>query len=123
MRTFTGILRSAAALALLQAAVMTLQQAPLAQSTLSPAGEGRRLYLKENCYVCHGGRGGGGMDMALRGEADSVGGVLQEGVDKGMPAYPNLTTQDAQNLSAYLRSLRTPSEPTFTHWWEAVPSR
>jgi hypothetical protein len=40
-----------------------------------------------------------------------------------MPAYPHLTAQDISNLSAYFRTLRTSAEPTFTHWWEAVPSK
>jgi len=26
-------------------------------------------------------------------------------------------------LQAYFRSIRTSAEPTFTHWWEAVPTR
>jgi cytochrome c551 len=93
---------------------------------LSPAEEGRRVYLRENCYGCHGGRGGGGMGPNLRRERpdeSDVRGVTREGGDKGMPAYPNLTRQDTENLGAYFRSLRSNAEPTFTHWWEAIPSQ
>jgi hypothetical protein len=28
-----------------------------------------------------------------------------------------------QDLFAYIDSLRTPNEPTFTHWWEANPTQ
>jgi cytochrome c551 len=97
-----------------------------AASALGPAEEGRRVYLRENCYGCHGGRGGGGMGPAFRSDKPDQGDVseaVRQGEDEGMPAYPNLTTLDIQNLTAYLRSLRTSAEPTFTHWWEAVPTR
>ena len=39
-----------------------------------------------------------------------------------MPAFPNLTTTDINNLFAYFQSLRTPSEPIFNDWWEVVPT-
>lgn len=92
-------------------------------SALDPAGEGRRLYLSQNCYGCHGGRAGGGMGPNLRREADDVREAVREGRDGGMPAFRNLTRTDIDNLEAYFRSLRTPAEPTFVHWWEAVPTR
>lgn len=97
-----------------------------AASALGPAEEGRRIYLRENCYACHGGRGGGGMGPQFRRESpefSNVSDVAREGAGGGMPAYPHLTTQDISNLTAYFRTLRTSAEPTFTHWWEAVPSR
>jgi mono/diheme cytochrome c family protein len=90
---------------------------------LTPAQEGRRVYLRENCYGCHGGRAGGGMGPNLRGEADDVSEAVRQGEEGGMPAYPNLSSLDIQRLEAYFRSIRTPAEPTFTHWWEAVPTR
>ena len=58
-----------------------------------------------------------------RPDAGDVGEAVREGEDEGMPAYPNLTSQDIQNLAAYFRTLRTSAEPTFTHWWEPVPSQ
>ena len=97
-----------------------------AAPALTPAEEGRRVYLEQNCYGCHGGRGGGGMGPALRREKpdlDDVSDAVRKGERRGMPAYPNLTALDIRNLTAYFRSLRTPSEPTFTHWWEPVPTR
>jgi cytochrome c551 len=92
-------------------------------SALTPAGEGRRIFLRENCYGCHGGRAGGGMGPNLRGGADDVRDAVEEGLQGGMPRFPNLSRQDIDNLEAYFRSIRTPAEPTFTQWWEAVPTR
>ena len=100
--------------------------AAMTASALDPAEEGRRVYLRENCYGCHGGRGGGGMGPAFRSDKPDLGDVskvVREGADEGMPAYPNLTTLDIQNLTEYFRTLRTSAEPTFTHWWEAIPTR
>ena len=101
--------------ALLLAATMAM--------ALTPAQEGRRVFLRENCYGCHGGRAGGGMGPNLRGEAEDVSEAVHEGEEGGMPAYPKMTSLDIQNLQAYFRSIRTSAEPTFTHWWEAVPTR
>ena len=39
-----------------------------------------------------------------------------------MPAFPNLTTTDINNLYAYLQSTGTSSEPIFNLWWEPVPT-
>lgn len=114
-------------MAVLACAVMAL--AIPAAGQLSPAGEGRRLYLANNCYGCHGGRAGGGdfgfRAPEFRGEGAELGDlteVLREGGEGGMPAYPNLTATDINNLYAYFQSLRTPAEPTFNDWWEAVPT-
>jgi mono/diheme cytochrome c family protein len=106
----------------LAAGVGLLLTATLA-AALTPAQEGRRVYLRENCYGCHGGRAGGGMGPNLRSEADDVSEAVRQGEEGGMPAYPNISSLDIQNLQAYFRSIRTASEPTFTHWWEPVPSR
>lgn len=88
--------------------------------------EGRRLYMRENCYVCHGGFAGGGMCPSLRKsrpEVDKVREVVRNGTPTGMPPFPELTEVDVQNLCAYFQSLRTLDEPTFTHWWEPVPTQ
>jgi mono/diheme cytochrome c family protein len=86
---------------------------------------GRKVFLRENCYICHGGRGGGGMCPSLRrGELDDPEDTIRNGTRSGMPAFAGrVTGQEIQDLVAYLESLRTPGEPTFTHWWEAVPSQ
>jgi mono/diheme cytochrome c family protein len=88
--------------------------------------EGRRIFLRENCYICHGGRAGGGMCPSLRedppNESD-IDDVLEEGTPNGMPAYPHLRERDYEHLEAYFETLRSPREPTFTHWWERNPSQ
>jgi mono/diheme cytochrome c family protein len=87
---------------------------------------GRRLFLENNCYICHGGRGGGGMCPSLRDDRPDVGDVtkaLENGTPSGMPSFAQLlTVPDMEDLAAYIDSLRSNNEPTFTHWWEAVPS-
>jgi mono/diheme cytochrome c family protein len=82
---------------------------------------GRRLFLRENCYGCHGGRAGGAMCPNLRGidaTDEEIIETIHEGTEEGMPAFGRLLS-DAQirDLLAYIRSLRTPAEPTFTIWW------
>ena len=97
-----------------------------AATALGPAEEGRRVFLKENCYGCHGGRGGGGMGPNFRSDRpgeDDVKDAVREGKSGGMPAFPNLSSRDIDILAAYFKTLRTRAEPTFTHWWEAVPSQ
>jgi mono/diheme cytochrome c family protein len=88
--------------------------------------EGRRIFMRENCYICHGGFAGGGMCPSLRDDRpddDDVREVVRNGTRNGMPPFPELTEQDIQNLCAYFQSLRTDREPTFTHWWEPVPTQ
>jgi mono/diheme cytochrome c family protein len=89
---------------------------------------GRKLYLRENCYVCHGGRGGGGMCPSLRDrriDEDDAEDVIEEGTPDGMPAYEDrLDDDEIEDIIAYLKSLRSFREPTFTHWWEpGLPSQ
>ena len=121
MRIKVMLVRTAAGLGLIAGLLLSARSA----LTLDSAGEGRRVYLKQNCYGCHGGRGGGGMGPNFRGAAPdqaTVAAALQ-GLPGGMPAYPGLTATDIQNLTAYLQSLRTSAEPTFTRWWQAVPTQ
>jgi cytochrome c551 len=116
---------SAAFLGLLLAAGAGALSPPDNNNGGSPV-EGRRVFLRENCYGCHGGRAGGGMGPNFRDNrptADDVENAVGDGLPGGMPAFPSLKDQDIQNLVAYINSLRTPAEPTFTHWWEPVPSQ
>lgn len=93
--------------------------------TLSAAGEGRRLYLKLNCYGCHGMRGAGGMGPRISGgESDDLREVLLEGSDEGMPSYRKIVSAtDIAHLGAYLRSIGTAGEPRFMDWWVARPTK
>lgn len=107
----------------------TLLLAMTANAQLTPAEEGRRLFLANNCYGCHGLHGEGGSFVGapnLRtGEYDSsnLSDVLREGKSRGMPAFPKLfNNTDINYLYAYMQSLGTPEEPTFNVWWEPVPT-
>lgn len=101
--------------------LLALSQEAASQQMLSPAGEGRRAWLKYNCYGCHGMRAEGGMAENVQREGA---GIAREGSEEGMPSYKRyLTERDIKNLEAYLKSIGTAAEPTFTHWWEPIPSR
>ena len=84
---------------------------------------GRRLFLQQNCYGCHGGRGGGGMCPNLReignsGNDGELFETIRDGTPNGMPGFgARLSSAQIRDLVAYIRSLRTPAEPTFTIWW------
>lgn len=88
--------------------------------------EGRRIFVRENCYSCHGGLAGGGFCPSLREDRPNESDVrhaVEEGTENGMPRFPHLRDRDIVNLCAYFQSLRTQREPTFTHWWEPVPTQ
>jgi len=117
-------------------AVQTARPAKLAAAAITSAAaaddengspiEGRRIFMRENCYSCHGGFAGGGMCPSLREprpDEDEVREAVRNGTRSGMPRFPELTEVDIQNLAAYFQSLRTRREPTFTHWWEPVPTQ
>ena len=85
--------------------------------------EGRRVFLRENCYGCHGGRAGGGMCPSLREDRpdeDDVREVVRNGTPNGMPPFPELTEQDIQNLAAYFDTLRSDEEPVWSQTDEAL---
>lgn len=89
---------------------------------------GRRVFLRENCYICHGGRAGGGMCPSLREDPPDESDIrhaVEEGTENGMPAYGNRVSRDEmEDLAAYFETLRSVREPTFTHWWEpGAPTR
>ncbi|MBI4512483.1 MAG: c-type cytochrome, partial [Gemmatimonadetes bacterium] len=59
--------------------------------------EGRKLYLKWNCYGCHGTQGGGGIgkplndtDWAYGGDDAAVFETILEGRSGGMPKFGEL---------------------------------
>ena len=90
--------------------------------TLTPAEEGRRAYLRMNCYSCHGTSGGGGMGPNIVGGEGDVAEAVPQGSDNGMPSFSSyLCGNDINNLKAYLMSIGTKSEPKFLHWWMNTP--
>ena len=96
-----------------------------AAATLPPAGEGRRIFLKLNCYGCHGSGATGGMGPNIvHAEAGDVSEVVMQGSENGMPSYrAYVAGKDVSNLTAYLASIGTKNEPKFTHWWEPFPTQ
>jgi mono/diheme cytochrome c family protein len=86
---------------------------------------GRRLFLENNCYICHGGRGGGGMCPSLRDnrpDASDVADAVLNGEPQGMPSFARLLTDaDVADIAAYINSLRSANEPTFVEWWLPLP--
>jgi len=98
---------------------------PAGAQTLGAAGEGRRLYLKLNCYSCHGMTPTGGMGPNIvHADQGDVSEAVRQGEGGGMRSYSSyVTATDLTNLGAYLRSIGTASEPKFKDWWVAVPTK
>ena len=98
---------------------------------LDPTSEGRRAWLKYNCYSCHGMYAGGGMARRLAGgEVDDVSEAVLNGHENGMPSYQNtpITATEIANLQTYLTGV-DPAQgatqtgyPRFMRWWELTPS-
>jgi mono/diheme cytochrome c family protein len=82
---------------------------------------GRQLFLDYNCYGCHGGLAGGAMGPSLRDDEWKFGGTdsaihnsIAQGRPAGMPKWAGMMPDsDITKLVVYIRSLRTPAEPTF----------
>lgn len=141
MRTVpTLIWACGAALALVMSATFTEPTAGATALAPAPASSnaaraddgdrinGRKVFLRENCYICHGGRGGGGMCPSLREvppDESDVRHAVEEGTESGMPSYRGRVSEsEIEDLAAYFESFRSAREPTFTHWWEpGVPTR
>lgn len=100
-----------------------VSQAAAAPIIVGPAAEGRRAYLKYNCYGCHGmGATGGQAPNIVGKEAHDVSEKVLQGESGGMPSYSGIvTTVDINNMAAYLQSIGTAGEPKFNDWWVAVP--
>lgn len=106
----------------------TLLVALAANAQLPPSGEGRRAFLANNCYGCHGINAGGSPmgAPAFRTDKPDLGDVaeaVRQGESGGMPSFPKLTQTDISNLNAYFQSLGTKAEPTFLEWWVPVPTQ
>ncbi len=123
MRVLLALLGSFAIAASLALPAIADPAPPAAPPVLSSAAQGRKLYLKLNCYGCHGMHGYGTMGPNIARQGDIVE-ALRGGGAQGMPSYAKLVSiADIIALSAYLQSIGTPAEPAFLRWWEAVPSQ
>ncbi len=93
--------------------------------SLGPIGDGRRVWLKLNCYSCHGGNAAGGMGPNVQhadpGDVTSamLHGDAKEGGMRSFAKYANAA--DAKNVTAYLKSIGTKNEPTWLDWWNPTP--
>jgi len=98
--------------------------APL-DAPLNRIGEGRRLFLKYNCYSCHGMRAEGGMGPPIADrDVDTVRSAVMFGRAGGMRSFADyLDEKDVQRLAAYFRSIGTDKEPMFNDWWEDIPPK
>jgi mono/diheme cytochrome c family protein len=131
MHTFPKLIAAtialAAPIATTQAADPRLLPAPILTTPLplNAAGEGRRAYLKFNCYSCHGMAAAGAMGPKIIGkERGDVAEAMAKGLGGGMPSYRLIATElDATNLGAYLLSIGTRDEPVFNDWWVPVPPK
>jgi cytochrome c oxidase cbb3-type subunit 3 len=82
-------------------------------------GQGRRFFVAYNCAGCHGDHGGGGMGPSLRdhvwlyGSSDAqIADSIARGRGFGMPAWEKmLTPAQIWQITAYIKSMRTASEP------------
>jgi mono/diheme cytochrome c family protein len=92
---------------------------------LNRIGEGRRLFLKYNCYSCHGMRAEGGMGPSIADrDIDVVRSAVMFGRAGGMRSFADfLDEKDVRRLAAYLKSIGTDKEPMFNDWWEDIPPK
>jgi mono/diheme cytochrome c family protein len=101
--------------------VNTLMQNP----TLPSAGEGRRMFLKLNCYSCHGNFAEGGIGPALAGVSrGAVEFNVMNGNAGGMPSFAAYVDEtDIDNLTNYFATIGTKNEWVFMDWWRKFPRK
>jgi len=91
-----------------------------ATHALDAVGEGRRAWLKYNCYGCHGMRAQGGMGRNIQKASRddvwvSINGSATTGGMRDFKTIMNFT--DALNIAAYLKTIGTVNEPKWIDWW------
>jgi cytochrome c551 len=87
----------------------------------TPITEGRRAWLKFNCYGCHGntGRGGMGPNVQHADYFSVLAGMTGSSVSAGMRSFSGVATgTDAANIAAYLATIGTAVEPKWFDWWK-----
>jgi len=92
---------------------------------LPSAGEGRRQYLKLNCYGCHGSFAEGSIGPPLAGVSRSeVEFNVMNGNDAGMPSFAAYVDEtDIDNLTNYFAGVGTDNEWRFMDWWKKFPKK
>ncbi len=120
MRAVLGLAGAAAAFAML------VPHAAAGDDDGDPV-NGRAIFVRDNCASCHGQFGQGGMGPNLRDESpndDDVRKAVLNGRPTGMPSFRGLLgKRDINNLTEYIDSMRSDEEPTFSNWWDFIPSR
>jgi mono/diheme cytochrome c family protein len=96
-----------------------------AATALNATGEGRRAFLKLNCYSCHGMNAAGGMGPNIQhAESGDLSEAVMSGAEGGMPSFRKYATStDVKNLAAYLNSIGSKNEPTWVDWWDPIPGK
>jgi mono/diheme cytochrome c family protein len=89
---------------------------PQTNNTTGNAENGKRLFLKQNCYYCHGTTGQGTRDGArLAQTALNLQGLMRyvRQPTGGMPAFTSkiLSDQELTDIYAYLKSLPAAKAP------------
>jgi mono/diheme cytochrome c family protein len=82
---------------------------------------GRALFVRYNCYGCHGGLAGGAMGPSLRDTIWKYGGSdssiflsISQGRPLGMPTWKGvIPDEQIRRIIDYIHSLRTDAEPKF----------
>lgn len=103
--------------------VMAFSVASICLMTVADADqitEGRRAWLKLNCYGCHGNNARGGMGPNVqRADYYSVlAGINGSSVSSGMRSFSTLANATvAANIAAYLATIGTLREPKWFDWW------
>ena len=101
---------------LMLAAGLFFSNGVAAQTAEGKAENGKRLFMKQNCYYCHGTTGQGGRDGARIGQtALNLQGLMRY-VRKptgGMPAFTEkiLSDQELTDIYAYLKSVPAAKAP------------
>lgn len=98
---------------LLLLAALTLGGAVLQAQEAAPVGNaenGKKLWIKENCYTCHGYDGHGGAGMKLAPKPIPVAGFIafvRHPAKSGMPTFSAKVVPDSalRDMWAYLNSI------------------
>ena len=86
--------------------------------------EGRRAWLRLNCYGCHGNNAVGGMGPNIQqAEFGDISQAMQgDATEGGMRSFTGIAkSNDPANIAAYLATIGTPQEPKWFDWWNPKP--
>lgn len=84
--------------------------------------EGRKAWLRLNCYGCHGDDGGGARAPSVwrRSAAEVRSAMFGAFGASGMRSYvgvKGVKVTDFDDIAAYLGSIGLPTEPKWHDWW------